>query len=419
MGERHSRAKKNRGESKLLVIILVLVIVVGGGLLAYKIWNDKQSTETQNLNTDQAEVVEIRKEPDPVTFAGTDRPIAVMIDNHKDALPQANINKASIVYEIIVEGGETRLMAVYKGVDLDKIGPIRSARHYYIDYAAENDAILVHFGESPQAAGDFKDLKVDEVNGLVESSSDFWRDSGKYAPHNAVSNTKSILKIAGRKNYRLVSDKSPLLNYVAKDFDLAGELLATDVTIPISNVQTVNYKYNENTKLYTRYTKGKAQTDWATKEEIVTKNIIVMFIDNYTLNDSENKGRQGLHNLGTKDGYYITNGKAEKITCTKPSRTEKTVYKTMDGEELKVNDGNTFIQIVPLNTIIDFGPQPVAEVPVGTEWLKMPNKERVELNKQRNMYSQGGGMEFIPEDRPGGKVRPPTLAKNLNQVLYR
>ncbi len=82
---------------------------------------------------------------------------------------------------------------------------------------------------------------------------------------------------------------------------------------------------------------------------VTTKNIIITFCDNYELTDSENKGRQGLKNTGTFDGYYITNGKAIKIKCIKESRNEKTKYEDLEGNEIKVNDGNTFVNICPKN----------------------------------------------------------------------
>ena len=74
--------------------------------------------------------------------------------------------------------------------------------------------------------------------------------------------------------------------------------------------------------------------------------------DNYTLTDRENKGRQGLKNIGTFDGYYITNGKSIPIKCTKTAREEQTVYKDLEGNEIVVNDGNTFINICPTNAEI-------------------------------------------------------------------
>ena len=125
---------------------------------------------------------------------------------------------------------------------------------------------------------------------------------------------------------------------------------AVSVTIPHSNLQTVKYVYNEESKVYERYARKKEQKDWTTGKTVTTKNIIITFCDNYTLTDSENKGRQGLKNIGTFDGYYITNGKAIKIKCIKNSREEKTIYQDLDGNIINVNDGNTFVNICPINS---------------------------------------------------------------------
>lgn len=271
-----------------------------------------------------------------------------MIDNHSGAWPQANLNKAYLVYEIVVEGGETRLMALFKGQNLDKIGPVRSSRHYFLDYALENDAIYVHHGWSPQAQSDISTLGVNNINGIQESSASFWRVKDKSAPHNLFTSTDSILKIAERKGYSKTSDKKSVLNYVANEVEMpATAVNATSVTIPHSNLQTVKYEYDVQNKTYKKYARNKLQTDYITGETITTKNIIITMCDNYTLNDSENKGRQGLKNIGTFKGYYITEGKAIEVQCTKNDRDEQTVYKDLNGKEIEVNDGNTFINICP------------------------------------------------------------------------
>ena len=145
--------KKNK-EVIILICTLSVLILVAGGVLIYKyVTRDKGTNNTLETNTEanenNEELVVDKKQPQ--TFKGTDRPIAVMIDNHSGAWPQASLNQADIVYEIVVEGGETRLMAVFKGKNVDKIGPVRSSRHYFLDYALENDAIYVHYGWSPQA----------------------------------------------------------------------------------------------------------------------------------------------------------------------------------------------------------------------------------------------------------------------------
>ena len=276
-----------------------------------------------------------------------------MIDNHSDAWPQAGLNQAYMVYEIIVEGGETRLMALFKGADLDKIGPVRSARHYFIDYAMENDAIYVHFGQSPQAQSDIKKFSINDINGIAEDGTTFWRVKDKYAPHNAVTSTEKLLESAKNKNYRTTSKEESVLNYVTDEVNLEDGQSAETIIIPHSDLQTVTYEYDAENKVYVRYARGEEQTDWDTDEPVTTKNIIITFCNNYTLSDSENKGRQGLKNIGTFDGYYITNGRAIKIQCIKNARDEKTVYQDMNGNEIQVNDGNTFVNICPTNADVE------------------------------------------------------------------
>lgn len=335
---------------KILVIILVVLVVIAGVLFAMKVIEnrDNDGADTNqiiSLGTDTGK----KKEEQIKIYQGTDRPIAVMIDNHKGAWPQAGLNQAYLVYEIIVEGGETRLMPVFKGTDLAKIGPVRSSRHYFLDYALENDAIYVHYGWSPQAEYDIKALKVNNLNGITQSTTDFWRVKDKKAPHNAVTSTKNILKMSETKGYRTQSSQKSILNYKAEEVNLDEGIEATRVVIPYSKLHTVSYTYDQENKRYIRYARNTKQTDWDTKEDIVTKNIIITFAKNYTLNDTENKDRQGLNNIGDLKGYYITNGKAIEIVCSKSSRTAKTVYKDLQGNEIKVNDGNTFIQICPID----------------------------------------------------------------------
>ena len=373
---------KNKSTIILLSILSILIIVAGGVLIYKVITNEKETinhqTTDEQIPDKEEEKPIIVEQKEPEIFSGNDRPIAVMIDNHKGAWPQANLEKAYIVYEIIVEGGETRLMAVFKGQNLDKIGPIRSSRHYFLDYALENDAIYVHHGWRPQAQNNIKTLGVNNINGIQESSKDFWRVKNKSTPHNLFTNTESILKIAERKGYSTTSSKKSILKYVTNEINLGekyGENIsenpeqsventtiqtntseienktkainATTITIPHSSLQTVKYEYNEETKRYTRYARGRLQIDYITNEDVTTKNIIITMCDNYTLEDSEKKGRQGLKNIGEFDGYYITNGKAIPIKCIKNSREAQTIYKDLTGNEIQVNDGNTFINICP------------------------------------------------------------------------
>ena len=382
-GKRIKEENNSKKVLKIFITVLLIIIVGAGGILGYKYYQDKTRKEEVEVAAEEVEEPTVQEEAKQVQiYKGTDRPVAVMIDNHTGAWPQAGLNDAYMVYEIIVEGGETRLMPVFKGANLKKIGPIRSSRHYFLDYALENDAIYVHFGWSPQAEKDISRLKVNNINGISESTTNFWRVKDKKAPHNAVTDTSKILEMAKSKNYKTTSNDKSILNYVAEEFNLtdiyadkkiessenttnvatnttqnasnsAVEVkTATKITIPHSKLHTVVYEYNAETKRYTRYARKKLQTDWETKEQVTTKNIIIEFINNTDLRDGENKGRQDLQTVGTFDGYYITNGQAIKIKCTKTTRSGKTVYKDLDGKEINVNDGNTWVNICPKDATV-------------------------------------------------------------------
>lgn len=278
------------------------------------------------------------------------RPVAVMINNLSTARPvQSGVMDAYIVYEIIVEGGITRYMAVYKDKDTAKIGTVRSSRDYYLDYALENDAIYVHFGWSPQAQELIGKLGVNNINGLYDNA--FWRDNPMNLAyeHTAYTSMDKIMKVAKNKGYRLTSEKDLLLNYSVDEVSIENEessLKADNVSIRYSNAVTTSYKYNPTDKLYYRSVNGSAQKDYVTKKQYTAKNIIISYVDNGNISNDD-KGRQELNNIGTGKGYYITDGYSIPITWTKTSRNEQTVYKKLNGEEITVNDGNTFIQIAP------------------------------------------------------------------------
>lgn len=336
-------------KSKILVVLLIIVIIALGILLGMKFVSNNENTQgniVQNVLANQ----EVEQTPEPEVpkskYAGDERTIAVMIDNVGDAIPQTGLNEAMLVYEVYVEGGLTRFLAVFKGADVETIGPVRSARPVFIDYALENDSIFVHYGGSPRALKDVASLKINNANGVDSPGNVFWRTKKKKAPHNALTNIERIMEWADKKEYKKTSKERTVLNYVVEPVTLENGIDATSIDIPYS-ASKLKYKYNAETGLYERYRANKQCKDWLTGEVFATKNIIITIADNYSTDEENGYGRQEVKNIGTKDGYYITNGKAIKITCEKKTRAGKTVYKDLDGNELEVNDGNTYIQLVP------------------------------------------------------------------------
>ena len=285
----------------------------------------------------------------PQIFSGDARPIAVMIDNEIGARPQAGLNDAYMIYEITVEGGETRYMAFFKGTTPDKIGPVRSSRHYFLDYALEHDAIYVHFRWSPLAQSDIKTYGINNINGIYDNF--YWREPIK-GWHNAFTSMSNIMNYANRKKYRTTSDAECVLKYNEQDKSIESEMTANKIYLKYSYVQNSQYLYDKDRKVYLRSVNGTEHRDRWTNEQFYAKNIVILKVKNNLLDDPENKGRQQLYNVGTGDGFYITNGEYEPITWKKEDRKSRTIYYDQQGNEIKFNDGITWVNIVPLNATI-------------------------------------------------------------------
>ena len=332
---------------RLIIIICILVIILLGLLFIPKLFakNENSTSTKKSTNKIGEKIVKI------VDVNSNTRPFAVMINNVGTARPlQSGLQDAYIIYEMIVEGGITRYLALFMDTNTERIGSIRSARHYYLDYALENDAIYVHHGYSPQAGSDFSTLGIDRIE--VSTPSTGWRDKSlNVASEHTLFTSIELLK-NGIGNKRTERKKDLLLSYSADEISLKDKedaISANFVKIPYSSNTTTSYKYNEEEKVYYRFVNDKEHTDYVTGKQYNFKNIITYKVKNYDLVDSESKGRQGIENIGSGEGYYITDGYAVKINWKKECRECQTEYTYKDGTEIVVNDGNTFIEIEPSN----------------------------------------------------------------------
>lgn len=332
-------ARRRKKSKKRIWLILILLVLIGfGGFYLFNNFDEVKEKVTE----------EPIKKLKIVDEDSKTRPIAVMINNNHVAWPHAGLNDAYLAYEILAEGGITRIMALFKDKDTEKIGSVRSARPYYLDYALENDAIYVHYGWSDKAKSDISSLGVDNINGLTASSV-FWRDSSlnKATEHTVFTSMEKINEYSKENGYDRDTDKDLLLNYSVDEIDLSKRedaIKADTVFMKYSYYTTTSYEYDSEKKVYKRYMSDTPHVDAVTGDQYTFKNIIITPIETHTY---DSYGRLELDNIGSGEGYFITLGYAIPITWSKDSRSSQTVYKNMDGEEIKVNDGNTFIQITP------------------------------------------------------------------------
>ena len=336
---------------RIIFALVILVIVVG--VIVYFVFFNKEEVEEPSILENPEPVEE--KKLQILDLESDSRPIAVMVNNHKTAQPlQTGLNDAYLVYEIVVEGGITRMLAVYKDADDVTIGTIRSSRHYFLDYAQENDAVYVHYGWSPQAEEDIYNLGINNINGMVDGDP-FWRDTSLNVPteHTVYTSIEDLEQSIADKGYRTTSEEDNLLKYSIDEIDLSiidGAVKADEVEIEYSNYQTNTFVYDDVNKVYKKYSNDEERKDYITGETFTVKNIITYQVSNYSM---DAKGRQEIENIGRGKGYLISNGYAVPITWEKDAPSRQTVYKFLNGEEITVNDGNTYIQIQPENKIIE------------------------------------------------------------------
>lgn len=332
-------------------VLFLLLLLIAGGVGTYLVLSGK--IKLNEVDDKIKDIVEPEiKKIQIVDEESTSRSVAVMINNHPAARTHhTGLQDAYLTYEIIVEGGYTRYMAIYKDKTTEKIGSVRSSRHYFLDYALENDAIYVHWGYSPQAGKQMESYNVDHFDGINYENKYFFRDRtlNVSLEHTGFTSMELINKAITDLEFRTETNKELLLHYSADSVNLnkrEDAVEALEVIIPYSGVVTTSYKYDAEKKVYLRSVNNKEHVDYGTKEQFYTKNIITYQVSNHTLTDDV-KGRQDIDNLGTGTGYYISEGYAVPIKWEKKYKASQTVYTYMDGTEISVNDGNTWIHIQP------------------------------------------------------------------------
>ncbi len=343
--------KKNLIKSIILIVVLIGLVfaIIFYTKSTKKDNNNSNSGNNSNPNTEIKNNTEEEKKVSIIDIDSNTRPYAVMINCHNAALPQAGLNNAYIVYELMVEGGITRMMALFKDRDVDKIGSVRSARTQYLDYVYENDAIYAHAGWAADAE---RKINSENINHVDVDGAYGVRDTSlnRAWEHKLFTTTNLIKKGATAKGYRLTTDTKSLLKYTAKEIDMTkyNSSVANNVSIKYSDYRTSNYTYDSTSKTYLRSMNSTKNTDLITGEQYKVKNILVYAVNYSNYCDHGNCKYQKIDNVGTGEGLYITDGYSVPIIWEKPSKNAKTTYKLKEtGKELELNDGNTYIQIYP------------------------------------------------------------------------
>jgi hypothetical protein len=261
-----------------------------------------------------------------------------MIENHPDARPQSGLSKAEIVYEGVTEGGITRFMAVYAcQEDVPEIGPIRSARGYFLEWVKELSAFYVHAGGSGEGLNLIKTYSILDLN---DSAKYFWRDKKRLAPHNLYSSLAELRDYAKSKKYDLEADITPLK---FKDDSPLAEPEAKEVTVNFSGITyQVKWIFDPEKDSYRRVLAGGTQKD-KSGDIIYAKNVVIQFVESSQFKEGSNTLLE-INNIGFGDAWVLLDGRIIKGTWRKESQTARTKFYTSGGQEIEFNRGPIWME---------------------------------------------------------------------------
>ncbi len=275
------------------------------------------------------------------------RSVLVSVENHPAARPQWGIASADIVWEMLAEGGITRMLCMFSDASRlpDKIGPTRSTRHYFVELAEGFDSIFVHFGGSQAGYNALSNYGTAHIDGKNEGSY-FARDKSRNVAieHTAYTTRANIVKAIENKGFRTTAEEGK-----DKPFKFNSTAVAltdgkcTNVSVPFSYEYTYKYTYDAENKVYLSSLNGKAFTDSNGTQQSFT-NIIIVYSSTSTI---DSYGRIS-YDLSSGSGVYISNGTYQNIKWEKGGYTDIMKFYDTDGNELSLNAGRSYIALVPL-----------------------------------------------------------------------
>lgn len=330
--------------------ILLIGIILFVGILGYTVLLLSDSPKVKTIKPALSDSIILFSQLDGSSVVSsslvTPPVVAVMIDNYPGARPQFGVSSAVIIYEVPVEGDYTRLMAMFPrdGV-VAKVGPVRSARSYYLDWQAEYGMPLyLHCGGSPEALSRIKKENIFSANEFYWGGY-YWRDNNFVAPHNLFTNSVNWQKLW--QDYDKLGERS----WSGWSF---GDKISTSTSagafvIDYGMGYKVEWRFDSAISKYVRYLNNAKQFD-ASGEDILLDNVVVQYVKSKTIDDY---GRKEIESVGTGSVRVFRDGLIISGSWKKNSMNERTRFYDEAGEEIQLKSGKTWVQIVPNESSIN------------------------------------------------------------------
>ena len=351
--ERLRQLKSNFDETKLMYGLAVIVFVCAMGLLGFFIYQyfgsanfTNGEANITNIENEQSQTCEFARALDGVCVETAEKMnpklIAVMIENHPDARPQSGLSKASIVYEAPVEANYTRFLAIYPAdAAVEQVGPVRSARPYYLDWLSEyGQPMYMHCGGSPDALNKIKDYGIFDLNEFYNGKT-FWRSPSRLAPHNVYTSSELWGKIGHGFSgtdftdwWSWATDNSELVTGTASTSSIVVNFLAPNYII--------EWEYNSSTQKYERWQAGAEHRD-ADGTLITADTVIVQHVKTKVIDEI---GRISMETIGSGVVEVYFDGQKISGAWKKTDRTSRTMFFNEAGIEVKLKAGNIWVEII-------------------------------------------------------------------------
>ena len=304
------------------------------------------------------------------------RPLGVMIENHSEARPQSGINAADITYEAVAEGGITRTLNVFYCNDSGIVGPVRSARTYFLDFISEytENPLYAHVGGAntpgpADALGQINEYGWGSYNDLNQFSigyPTYWRDQTRQGhdvatEHTMYSSTSKLWDVGAQRKLTNVDkdgaawDKD-FVKYSFKD-DAASSSRPANQAIHIEFWNDpsyyVDWTYSPKDNIYLRNNGGVPHIDRNTKKQLITKNVVVLFMTEQHANDGyENNAHMLYGTKGSGKAFIFMDGKQIKGTWKKSGRQDRTIISDNSGNEVKFDKGKIWFEVQATDGVV-------------------------------------------------------------------
>lgn len=349
-----------KAHKKVLIpgALAILILVSVGATALYKTLDkqEKPAAAKQQHKQETAKKPEAPKFYSPltgleVTKEQSEKPVtAIMIENSPDARPQSGMIDAGVIFEAVAEGGITRFQVLYQELGPMLIGPVRSLRPYYLEWAAAFDPAIVHIGGSANALKEVRNGSHKDADQFFNAQY-FWRATDRYAPHNVYTSFEKLNEMNKAKGFT----KSKFTSFPRKKDGPVKVPTASSINVNVSSyLYNSSYLYDKASNSYRRSEGGELHMDRESKKQLSPKVVVVMKVEETTV--LEDGYRQSIKAIGSGEAIIFQDGQAIVGTWQKPGMRDQITFKDAGGKPINLVAGQTWITAIPKENSVTWQP---------------------------------------------------------------